>query len=90
MFIILKAVSTFIFSSIGSLLINLTTNYELHQTSTASIGATVTKLAIFNLMNSFVIAIIAVEAATRDDGVSVWCALQSPHPPGVRLHLVNE
>jgi hypothetical protein len=79
-FTILKAIAALLFSNLGTILIQLTSDYELHTTSTANVGSTVFKLSVFYLMNTFVVTIIAVYIATRRANISnssaqsVWCA----------------
>jgi hypothetical protein len=77
MWTLIKAIVTVLFSSIGETLILLTSDYELHSTNTANIGSAVTKLAIFMLLNSYVVAVLAVIIAARlQSGQSAeesWC-----------------
>jgi hypothetical protein len=73
-----KALVTFLFSSIGSTLIFYSSQFELHLTNTANVGATMFKLAIFNLLNYYVVTTAAVWLVSREDkeGESLWCFLE--------------
>ena len=86
-FTFLKAIVAFLFSSIGISLIQLLSSFELHSTSTAKIGGEVTKLAIYQLTNVYVVTILAVVIApnvnwfstprSAAEQKSTWCAWRS-------------
>ena len=73
---LIKAVVTVGFSSVGQMVIQLTSDYERHSTSTATLGSSITKLSIFSLLNSYVIAILAVVSVDTEkydeDPASFW------------------
>jgi hypothetical protein len=73
----LKALVTFLFSSIGSGLIWATSAYEMHMTYSAHVAARMVMLTIFNIVNYFIVTMVAVLVVSFLDkgNQSLWCAL---------------
>jgi hypothetical protein len=73
----LKALVTFLFSSIGSVLIWATSAYEMHMTYSAHVAARMVMLTIFNIVNYFIVTMVAVLVVSFLDkgNQSLWCAL---------------
>jgi hypothetical protein len=88
-FTIMKAIATAIFSSCGSMLIGFISDIELYMTTNKYVGATLSKLSIYMLINSFVVPVAAIALSDVIDNGSertgLWYEPARPtlHMPGV-------
>lgn len=87
-FTIGKAIATMLFSGLGTVLCLFITDIELYLTSTQHTASMVVKLTVFNLLNGFVVPLIAIATSKPDvdkgigddQGMRLWCD-DNPPPP---------
>lgn len=56
----MKTVAVLLFSNLGIGLIHILSDYSLFLTYTHNVGSTVTKIAVFQVINSFAVPLIAI------------------------------
>jgi hypothetical protein len=84
---ILKTLSTLVFSNLGTGLIHILSDWSLFLKYTNNVGSTVTKVAVFQLMNSFLVPFLAFffDFSSRKEGIphrqemveppqAAWCS----------------
>jgi hypothetical protein len=71
---IVKAVMSLLFSSLGVVIIHLLSDYSLFVKHTRNEASTITKIALFQLINSFLVPLVAF-VISGDDPYRLWCAL---------------
>lgn len=86
---IVKTVLTLMFSALGILLIHFISDFSLYLEHTRNEGSTITKIALFQLINSFLVPVLAFVAIIRNSSrlwcvPYIWCLLQ-PASTGVLL-----
>ena len=69
---IIKTVLTLMFSALGILLIHYISDFSLFLKHTRNEGSTITKIALFQLINSFLVPVLAFVAFGRDTS-RLWC-----------------
>jgi drug/metabolite transporter (DMT)-like permease len=71
---IVKAVMSLLFSSLGVVIIHLLSDYSLFVKHTRNEASTITKIALFQIINSFLVPLVAF-VVSGNDPYRLWCAL---------------
>lgn len=86
---IVKTVVVLLFSNLGIGLIHILSDYSLFTTYTHNVGSTVTKIAVFQLINSFAVPLVAtalLEAFFQDTtNIGLWYGPRATVLPMMQL-----